>query len=168
MGGPRADEVMVYRGGMGRRRVLKGVADGTLGAFVGRNGGVGGYWAIGVLCRFALERGVSVVEIDVLTQEVRPAWELMRELVVKCRERLMAHLRAVGLWEAMVAEARIRVSFERTTREHAASVRYRCVVRILDDRGRAVERNGEGWCWVHDPGRERRSARGPRGGQIMN
>ena len=52
------------------RHNLRGVADGTLQTFVSRNADVGGYWAVGVLCRLALEAGVTTVVIDLLSGEV--------------------------------------------------------------------------------------------------
>ncbi|MCA9711712.1 MAG: hypothetical protein KDK70_38105 [Myxococcales bacterium] len=139
-------------------RAAEGIANGMLGAFVGRNAEISGYWAIGVLCRRALEGG-EAIELDVLARRARPPWEALDELLARCHRRLLDHLRAARLGDHAITEARIRVSFEPTTRAHAASVRYRCVVTVVDARGTRVEQCGEGWCWPHDPAREQRSER---------
>ena len=138
------------------RRSLRGVADGVLTAFLSRNGDVAGYWGVGVLCRFALEQDTDAVELDLLASRVTPASHRFGALMDRGRDGLRRHLEALALHEDLVTEARVRISFELTDREHAASTRYRCSVTLVDDRGVAFERHASGWCWPHDPTRESR------------
>ncbi len=138
------------------RRTLYGVADGTLSSLVSRNGDVGGYWGVGVLCRFALEHGVQSVDLDLLQRRVVPPSESFGGLMDRARQRLRDHLNALKLGEACVTAARIRISFEATSRGHTASTRFTCTVTIVDERGSVFERSATGWCWPHDPARESR------------
>lgn len=55
-----------------RAQLLLGVAHGTLSAFVGRNNDVDGYWAIGKICRHAVELGTPAVTFDLLAGTASP------------------------------------------------------------------------------------------------
>jgi hypothetical protein len=53
---------------MARRKALKNVCSGILGSFVSRNNDCEGYWGMGILYRFAKERGKSDLMIDLLNR----------------------------------------------------------------------------------------------------
>ena len=49
---------------MASERSFNGVADSLLGAFLGRNNDINGYWAIGILCSYAHRSGSALIELD--------------------------------------------------------------------------------------------------------
>ena len=149
---------------MATRNQIRGVADGTLTAFVSRNNDVDGYWGIGKLCRFALEAPVSDVEVDLVHSRMVPDTAQFESMIAKYRSRLLKHLRSLNLAVSSVAEAKITVAFERA-RAHQAHVSgapgtlaFRCQATIVDALGRTFDRRHDGGCWPHDPSRESRSA----------
>ena len=140
---------------MSRRKHLVGVAEGTVTSFVSRNNELDGYWAIGMLCRSV---GVGELELEIL-----PASESSRlgDIAGRARDRLRRHLVALGLPTSTVSGARIRLSFERGLPRpprisDAADVHYRCCAILVDALGREHRAEAAGWCWPHDPTRERR------------
>lgn len=138
---------------------MRGVAEGTVGSFVGRNNDVLGYWGIGMLCRLARDRRAPSVEIDLLTGQMDPPSSVFVAMVDQSRHRLRHHLDRLGLGDVPLASASLRVRFETTDRAHAANVRFRCTAVLEDEAGRVFESRAEGWCWPHDPRRESRSTR---------
>jgi len=145
-----------------RAKLLLGVAHGTLSAFVGRNNDVDGYWAIGKICRHAVELGTPAVTFDLLAGTASPAWEPAGAVCARAMARLDRHLETLKLSRSVIGSAVIELGFDLPA--GAEGVRYRCTARLIDGHGRAYVAETAGSCWPHDPSREMRSARAtPRG-----
>lgn len=145
---------------MATRRQLSDVAAGILGAFVGRNNAIDGYWAIGVLCREVTEDGRTELVLD-LTEPQGEA------LAIRWGEQLGAELKRRRMDQGWLAAAFLRLSFEehgwidttprrrswwrpRPKPERARTYDYRADLEIQDDHGGRYTASRSGWCWPHD------------------
>lgn len=146
---------------MAARKQLKGVAAGTATCFASRNVEIGGYWAVGILCRYAAEQGAKVLVIDVIGGATP---QRLPELASRARARIERHLAALSLPASIVQSARVVLTWEMTESppprvQSAASTHYLCRAVLVDDRGREFVGETAGWCWPHDPAREMQSVR---------
>ena len=57
---------------MPRRKEIKGIAAGFVSHFISRINDINGYWAMGILHKYALNNLSTSVEIDVLTHVISP------------------------------------------------------------------------------------------------
>lgn len=142
---------------MGKRDQLRAVAHGTASAFASRNNDLGGYWAIGKLCRHAVESGTLVISFDLLEREVTPEWRDADAICARGATRFAVHVERLGLPLSAIRGAVVDLRFEPS--DDPSLVRYRCAARIVDDRERAHEAVVCGVCWPHDPSMELRSTR---------
>ncbi len=149
-----------------KRTRLKVVAGNVLEHFVSRNSDISGYWAMGVLHRFALNHQVYTVDLDLLNRTIEPA----HPQLVSCLDhpRLMFERMVInnGLSMAEVTQALINIEFQVAydPKLHARSFGYgdpfRCQLVIEDDLGRRRTATIGGRSAAHNPKREHRSTRG--------
>jgi hypothetical protein len=144
---------------MPKRKELRGVAAGLLGAFVSRNNDVGGYWALGKLYAHALKADAPSVCVDVLRGILTPASDEFREMAADFRRALTFQLATRKLPSEWVKATTICVEFTRARHPHGPGEIFNCTVAITDDRDRTHCARAVGTCWAHDPFRERGSTR---------
>lgn len=109
---------------MSKRAQLQGAARRTVGAFIGRNNDVDGYWAIGMLCRRAVDTGVASVSFDLLQRTSVPAWAIAEAAGARAATRLRRHLDGLSMPESVLRAATVELHFEPSAGE--ALVPYRC------------------------------------------
>lgn len=144
---------------MARRRELRGVALGLLGAFISRNNDVGGYWALGKLYRHAKAANVQVIRIDLRRSSIEPPSAEFANMLDYFREQLVRQLAARALTTLWLIDAEIAVRFTGQASIAEPGDVFECLVTLIDDRGRQHQVRERGACWVHTPLIELRSTR---------
>lgn len=152
-----------------KRKRLKVVAGNVLDFFISRNNDIGGYWALGVLYRFAANHQIRTINLDLLRLTITPEHpELARCLDYPAMlfERVIINN---GLTMSVVNQALIRIEFNVAydAKLHKASYGYgdpfRCQLMVKDDQGNSRSVTIGGRCAPHSPSREHRSTRGEQG-----
>lgn len=156
---------------MATRRALKGVGAGLLGSFVSRNNDVEGYWGMGVLLRYASERGLHELTIDLLDAAASPVAQNEAPQIVAQHygAMLKAHLQNAAIDSTKISRVRIEVRFGTSGDLPMPPLAtwgrpFVCTAVIVDDRGRAWSNSKAGVCGPHDPRRESRRDRAQWGG----
>ena len=144
---------------MPRRKELRGVAFGLLGAFVSRNNDVEGYWALGKLYAHALKADVPHVCVDLLDKAVTPPSPEFQKMAAQFGRVLTIQLAARSLPADWVKLATICIEFSRRKNPSGPGEMFNCNVTITDDRGRTQHAEAAAACWAHDPFRELGRAR---------
>lgn len=134
-----------------------GVALDVLRSFTSRTNDVEGYWGIGKLCRRSQELKQAHFELDLLAGQVFPP----RSLEDLLAERYHLLLRKCSLRITDIRRASLQISFDfenAARKTEAANVRFECrlILHYRTDKTQTAESGG--WCWPHDPSRERRRA----------
>jgi hypothetical protein len=142
---------------MPRRRQFAGAATSLLESFVSRNNDVGGYWAIGQLCRHALKTRVTRIDIDLLSRTISPANERLKAVVEAYARRLEKQCAAQRVPFDWLFGATISIEFEPQAGQRTYA--YECAVTLTDDIRNPRTARSTGSCWPHDPAMEYRSTR---------
>jgi hypothetical protein len=144
---------------MPRRRELRGVAFGLLGAFVSRNNDLGGYWALGKLYKHARASNTREVRVDILRAAITPPNPEFKDMVERFRQKLAGHLAALKLPNEWLKCAAVTVSFCGEEGADTPEDPFECIVTLTDDLGHVHQARDSGVCWVHDPAKELESGR---------
>jgi len=150
---------------MPRRRRLKSVAHGLLGAFSGRYNDIGGYWALGLLYKSAVEMNAPSVSIGIKGLGCEPATLMTWNLSSKYGAYLRRLCSSEKLPPEWIAKGSIWIEFNTSALDHpffwtgSGGEPFLVVVDIEDDRGKHHTARGVDNCWQHDPNKERRSGR---------
>ncbi len=150
---------------MARRTELKGIANSLNGSFVSRNNDFGGYWSIGLLKLFAIERGLTSVGFSFPMHKPNASFALMN-YIARCYMCMFADLlRKQQLPDSWVREVSITIDFDTIAEDAqlpgcpALGEPFKCVCQIIDDNGRFYSSIIYGRCLPHSTVRELRSTR---------
>ncbi len=149
---------------MARRKELKNIASGLLGAFVSRNNDVGGYWGIGHLCSLATNSQSAKVKLDILAKTMFPACSTFDKLLSGYSSRLAHQMNARCLPIAWITNSTIELDFNAELpddRRVPISTRgglFSVTVTIVDDRSKAHSVKAYGYCAPHNATKEYKSA----------
>lgn len=150
---------------MARRSELKGLANSLNGTFISRNNDVDGYWALGLLKRFALERGFTSVGFSLPLQQPDTHFSLVNYIAQRYTGILADLLRKHHLPDALVSNVSITVDFfaivddSQLSTYPASGTPFKCQCQITDDNGRLYSAISYGRCKPHSAVRELRSSR---------
>jgi hypothetical protein len=144
---------------MPRRKELRGVASGLLGAFLSRTNDVEGYWALGKLYAHALKADVPQVFVDLMDATVTPPGAEFHGMAADFARALTIQLAGRSIPADWVKQATICIEFSKKKNSYGPGDVFNGTVALMDDRGRTHHAKASGVCWVHDPFRELRSAR---------
>lgn len=149
-----------------KRKRLKVVAGNVLDYFISRNNDISGYWAMGVLHRFALNHRVSTIQLDLLNRVIEPTHPHLASCLDYPALLLNRILINNGLSIDVVSRAIIVIEFQVTydAKRHGISTGYgdpfTCRLIIDDDLGQRRTAFIGGRCAPHNPVLEHRSTRG--------
>ena len=150
---------------MARRRRMKGIGANVARKFSSRNNDVDGYWAMGVFYRLCANHGVNEFTLDFLSGKSSPHANFSEDVAASFRELLCRQMRKNGLAKSQLAAAFARVEFDRESASTELRRRkvwgdpFDCHIVLVDDLGKQRACSTRGYCWMHDPARERRSTR---------
>jgi hypothetical protein len=144
---------------MPRRREFRGVAFGLVGAFVSRNNDVGGYWALGKLYEHARTFSAREIRVDLVKSLITPPSRQFNPMVLHFQQWLAEQGAARRLPIEWLKGAEVRVQFSYEGSADGSGDVFDCIVTLTDDLGHAYQARRSGACWVHNPAKERKSAR---------
>jgi len=150
---------------MPRRARLTNIAGGLCGSFASRNNDLDGYWSIGKLRSLAERYGRTTVLIDVRTSSIHPSSSEFAPVLARYRSLLakLADLSGIRLDEITAAHITLdfapppwpRISYYKPQ----WGDQFTLTVTINADGRAAGIVHHAGYCRLHDPARESRSAR---------
>ncbi|WP_146001003.1 hypothetical protein [Chimaeribacter californicus] len=150
---------------MARRTELKGIANSLNGSFVSRNNDYNGYWSIGQLKLFAIERHLTSVRFTFPRHKSSASFVLIDNIAWRYTYMLADLLAKQQIPDAWVKEVSITIDFD-TIDEAAQSVdstvpgkSFKCLCQIIDDNGCFYSSVIYGRCLPHSTARELRSTR---------
>lgn len=141
---------------MPRRRELKSIASGMAMHCVSRNNDIGGYWALGILYRFALEAGADCLRVDIMSDEDLP------EALVLFRRNFRSHYGDKDYrFRHFIAGLIVEFEFESSSRTETGdnSTQGKCHIHVIDDMGKRWSAMACTYCNAHDPAHECKSTR---------
>lgn len=142
---------------------LKNIANGLLSSFMSRNNDVYGYWGIGKLCSFILDKKLNSIEIDLINGQIRPINSEFRLLVAQFSYRLITQLAIHKLSLKNINEAKIVLScYENNSIIELRKLsphKMRCRIEIINKNNDLIVLEKSVWCRKHNPNREQKSTR---------
>ncbi|MFZ6713172.1 hypothetical protein [Undibacterium sp. TC9W] len=147
---------------MPRRKQLKSIAAGIADSFNSRNNDLEGYWAIGKLCRFAHERSITLLTLDLLNIICTPQSEEFNAVMHDYKVKLRAIMNKQGITEDWLKAATIEIDFQPEYEAHLHYFRsalgdyYTVSAKLMTDLGKIYSLRTRGNCNPHDPLRETR------------
>ena len=142
---------------------LKNIANGLLSSFMSRNNDVYGYWGIGKLCSFILDKKLNSIEIDLINGQIRPINSEFRLLVAQFSDRLITQLAIHKLSLKNINEAKIVLScYENNSiieLRKSLPHKMRCRIEIINKNNDLIVLEKSVWCRKHNPKREQKSTR---------
>ena len=142
---------------------LKNIANGLLSSFMSRNNDVYGYWGIGKLCSFILDKKLNSIEIDLINGQIRPINSEFRLLVAQFSDRLITQLAIHKLSLKNINEAKIVLScYENNSIIELRKLsphKMRCRIEIINKNNDLIVLEKSVWCRKHNPNREQKSTR---------
>ena len=120
-----------------RRKELKNIAGGIVGSFISRNNDIDGYWGLGILYRFANQRQVDMIQLDLLNLTITSKVTNMDGLfgTTKFNQEYEEKYHA---WRSALGDPCLCT----------------CEIKVNDGRVYSVTVGTN--CWPHDPEREMR------------
>ncbi|NIY47533.1 hypothetical protein [Cedecea colo] len=150
---------------MARRSELKGIANSLNGSFISRNNDFDGYWSIGLLKLFAIERGFTSVGVSLPLQQPDTNFSLINDIAQRYTVILADLLRKQHLPNSWVSNVSITVDFfaivagSQLSTYPASGTPFKCLCQIIDDNGWLYTSISYGRCKPHSAVRELRSSR---------
>ncbi|MFK3662110.1 hypothetical protein ACI2I2_16610 [Scandinavium sp. NPDC088450] len=150
---------------MARRSELKGIANALNGSFISRNNDFDGYWAIGLLKRFSVERSFTSLGISFPLQQPNTNVPLINYIVQRYTEILTYLLRKQHLPNSWIKNVTITVDFSAVVDDSqsstypASGTPFKCLCKITDDNDHIYSSISYGRCEPHSAARESRSTR---------
>ena len=142
---------------------LKNIANGLLSSFMSRNNDVYGYWGIGKLCSFILDKKLNSIEIDLINGQIRPINSEFRLLVAQFSDRLITQLAIHKLSLKNINEAKIVLSCYKNNSiielRKLSPHKMRCRIEIINKNNDLIVLEKSVWCRKHNPNREQKSTR---------
>jgi hypothetical protein len=146
-----------------KKRILKHIANGLLASFVSRNNDVYGYWGIGKLCSFILDKNLNSIEIDLINGQIRPNNSEFRLLVAQFSNRLNTQLAIHKLSLKNINEAKIVLSCYENNAvielRKSSPHKMRCRIEIINKNNDLIVLEKSVWCGKHNPKIELKSTR---------
>ena len=144
---------------------MRGVAAGAAQKFISRYNDIRGYWALGILYKAAVDADADSLVLNLRSGISEPSFPESKALAAHYYNYILEQLLARGFSESHVTDAYIELGFNvaPTPRQRVQwtwGEPFLCRVCIVDDLERTRSFAVRGWCGVHDPKREHRSARG--------
>lgn len=152
---------------MARRTELRGIANSLNGSFVSRNNEFGGYWSMGQLKLFAIERSLTAVRFSLPVHEHTTGVVLLDHIARHYTCLLTDLLVKQRIPESWVKDVSIMLGFDilaESTQLHDSSTLgepFKCRCQIIDDNGNLYSSAIYGRCLPHSAVRELRSPREP-------
>lgn len=150
---------------MARRKELKGIAHSLNGSFVSRNNDYQGFWSIGRLKRFAIERGLKSVTFTFPVPASGEDFDLINDIGRRYTVMLADLILKQQLPDSWVKNASIVIDFythddaAQSAECHTSGDPFKCLCQITDDGGCEYSSIIYGRCLPHSPERELRSNR---------
>ena len=137
---------------MAKRIELKNIMLGILSSFTSRNNDVYGYWGLGKIYKFMLEKRVSMVKIDLLNRTMNPHYKEFEYRLNFYAEKLVENVEKRLLSMNSVCEAFITV-------EDVNIGELIVKAKIKDDLNRVFTMAYKICCYPHSPSVEKKSGR---------
>jgi hypothetical protein len=146
---------------MSRRKEFKGIVNNLVVSLNSRNNHHLGYWAIGQLCSFAEEKGVTTITLSVMENQINPETQKFSALFSSIKHVILTQLKSHKMPEQWLAKAIFSISFnqqadEKIHRFFNRGKPYICQLTLTSDLGRSYTSKSGGYCEPHDPQREQR------------
>lgn len=146
-----------------KKRILKHIASGLISSFISRNNDVYGYWGIGKLCSFILDKNLNSVEIDLINRQILPNNNEFNLLVAQFSDRLITQLAINKLSLKNINEAKIllRCYENNSINELRKSSPHKmiCRIEVIDRNNDLIVLEKSVWSRKHNPNREQKSTR---------
>ena len=144
---------------------MRGVAAGAAQKFISRYNDIRGYWALGILYKAAVDADTDTLVLNLISGVSAPHFPESNALAAYYYNYILERLLARGFSVSQLTDAYVELGFNvaPTPRQRVQwtwGEPFLCRVCIVDDLGRTRSFAVRGWCGVHDPSREHRSARG--------
>lgn len=149
---------------MARRRELLDIARGISSSFNSRNNDLQGYWALGVLYKFAGINNINSLEFNILNNTVSSNTEYFSQISSRYHDLLYHLLKVKSIHCDWVKFATIKIDFNQYNKAHHEQIFYPIgdpyiiTMTLIDDRGKIFEVASYGKCKYHDPNQEFRRA----------
>ncbi|MGY8770964.1 MAG: hypothetical protein ACKVH8_21345 [Pirellulales bacterium] len=145
-----------------RRKELKNIAGGIVGSFISRNNDIDGYWGLGILYRFANQRQVDMIQLDLLNLTITPASTKFYPIVRYWNAKLEYHIERRSIPRSWLQSVIVTTKFNQEYEEKYHAWRSAlgdpclctCEIKVNDGRVYSVTVGTN--CWPHDPEREMR------------
>ena len=149
---------------MGHHKELIDVILGILNSFNSRNNDLQGYWALGVLYRFAKYNNVQSLKFDLLNQIIEPEEANFYQIISEYHSKLDRLLNKKKMNLNCLQSAIITIDFGLYTKHHKKikypiGGPYVITGRLIDDRGKIFESIIYGKCRSRNPTQEQQSGR---------
>ena len=131
---------------------LKNIMLGILSSFISRNNDVYGYWGLGKIYKFMLEKRVSIFEIDLLNRRMNPHYEEFEYRLNFYADKLVENVEKRLLSMNNICEASITI-------EDVNIGELIVKARIEDDLNRVFTMADKICCYPHSPSVESKSGR---------
>ena len=90
---------------MGKRKLLKNIANGIINSFISRNNDVYGYWGIGKLCSLMIKSKSMTIEIDLIEKRINPNHDEFNIMINQYSDYLLSHIKRQGLKEEYISKS---------------------------------------------------------------
>lgn len=147
---------------MARRRELLDIARGISSSFNSRNNDFQGYWALGVLYKFASTNNINSLEFNILNNTVPPNIEYFSQITSRYNDLLYHLLKVKNIDCDWVKSASIKIDFNQYDEIYPEQIFYPVgdpyiiTMILIDDRNKIFESARYGKCKYHDPNQELR------------
>ena len=153
---------------MARRSELQGIANSLNGTFISRNNDYKGYWAIGMIKNFALEKNFSSVSFSFPAQKTIASLDLLKNIESRYTTKLADLLMKQGLKSSFIENVSITLFFDgeinhlvkhdsHNTQDNGDPFKSYC--HVTDDNGRTYSSTLYGLCRPHSAENEFQSTR---------
>jgi hypothetical protein len=140
---------------MGKRKLLKNIANGTISSFISRNNDVSGFWGIGKLYSLMIASKIMTVKIDLIKKTIEPRNDEFKLLVNKYSEYLFCQMKKQGLKEEYLFKAIIEVrgitNKSVSTIGRSSLHKMHCKIIIENDLGKTHMIKKSVLCRKHNP-----------------
>ena len=149
---------------MPRRREFQGVANNLTQWVLSRNFDWQGYWALGMLYKFAEEHGISSLSLELEVKDIvlETMTEELMEVVSQLTQFVYRSMHSKKMPEEWLERASVTFSFnvpyQRQYHYWGSKLGQPCLCRVdlQTDIGSLYTSENGCNCWIHDPNREHR------------
>ncbi len=147
---------------MARRKDLKNILQGIVGAFVSRNNDLNGYWAIGKIYKAAVDHKIEIVHLDLLGSSSSLGTAEINQLAQIWSEKLATELAKCNIPKGWLRTAKMTCEFTTDVQNIEVSGIYpvgdlgKYTFEIITDIGSTYSQSKIVKCRQHDASREQK------------